>query len=280
MNIEFCDAPAKVPPLHEIIREEIHAAGPISRQWLHERVVTRSDRPRDEVSDAVEDLLRAGDLLSGHGRVGPAPLRAVPLPDGEALLLGARPGRWLSVETTDGLPRRVKSIPEEATEVRLAAWTGLDRTPTADAAFLGDLERRDVEDDDLDWSDAYEWRDGRFRPDPENAGLWRLRMPGMWFRYAWFDEQGQRPLTASEGLRAAFAIARGTGGTTVAVDTADGVVTIKLPRLPRPEYRLIVACALRGTDWTWRVPSARWPEVRDTLAQRLGLLFEESDGEA
>lgn len=280
MNIVFLDEPAAQPHLLEAIREEAHAAGPVQRQWLHERVSRRMGAERDDVVQGVDDLLRAGDLVAGHGLVGPAPLRAVPLQDGEVLLVGSRPNRFLEEDTTDGVPRRAKSVPSEALEVPLERWTGIDRASLADEAYLRALTDRAPEDDGEDWSQAYGWRDGRFRPEPEATGLWRLRMPGGWFRYAWVDEQGLRPLTTDEGLRAAFALARDTEAARLTFRTTDEGVEVKLPRMPRPEYRFMVACGSRGTDWAWRVPLGRWGEVRTTLSNQLGIDFEETHGEA
>ena len=280
MNIVFLDTPIALPPLPEVVREEAHAAGPTQRQWLHERVARRAAAERDDVARVVDELLRAGDLVAGHGLVGPAPLRAVPLPDGGALIVGSRPDRFLSVETTDEVPRRAASIPNDALEVPLERWAGLDRSPPAGPEFLAALTHKDVDDDGEDWSGAYGWRDGRFRPDPTSPGVWRLRMPGGWFRYAWVDERGRRPLTPHDGLRASFALARANGGTSVAAQMTDGSVVVKLPRLPRAEYRFVAACAARSPDWSWHIPAARWDEVRDTLGQRLGMHFEVSNGEA
>ncbi len=280
MKLVIRDKPAQQPSLQEVVREEAHAAGPVPRAWLQERVQRRTRANREEVVATVDDLLRAGDLLAGHGLVGPAPLRGVPLPGGGALLVGARPSRFLAVETTDDLPRRVPVIPAEAVLVSLDRWTELDRAPAADRALLDTLADREVEDDGEDWSQAYGWRDGRFRPDPNPQGLWRLRMPGGWFRYAWADATGRRRLTTDEGLRAAFALARLAGGTAVQIDHSDGLVRFQLPRLPRPEYRLVAACSEGREGYAWRVALARWSTLEETLCAQLGLRFEDSHGEA
>jgi hypothetical protein len=280
VKLAIRDTPAAQPSLHEVVREEVHAAGPVPRAWLQERVRRRTGVDRDEVVATIDELLRAGDMLAGHGLVGPAPLRGVPLPGGNALLVGTRPTRFLDVAPTDELPRRVASIPPEAVEVPLDRWTGLDRAPVADQDLLDELAERDVEDDGEDWTQAYGWRDGRFRPDPAPLGLWRLRMPGGWFRYVWADAAGRRRLTTDEGLRAAFALARQAGGTSIRLERADGDVLVQLPRLPRAEYRMVAACASGREGWAWRVPSVQWPELSSVLNAQLGLRFEDSHGEA
>ncbi len=280
MKLVVCEKPTAQPDLHEIVREELHAAGPVPRVWLHERVRRRAGVDRDAVSAAVDELDRVGDLLSGHGLVGPAPLRVITLPGGGGLLVGTRPGRFLSVAPATGLPRRVREVPAEARQIALERWTGLENAPAADEAFLAAIETWDTEDDGEDWSSAYGWRDGRFRPDPATPGLWRLRMPGRWFRYAWVDERGRRKLRTDEGLRAAFALARAEGGTAAGLTRTGDYVMLKLPRLPRPEYRLVTACADGREDWIWRVPLRRWSVVEETLTSRLGIYFEETHGEA
>ncbi len=280
MKVAFLQAALPGPSLLETVREEAHAAGPVQRQWLHNRVRQRSGLSREEVAEAVDNLLRAGDLLSGHGLVGPAPLRYVPLPGGNALLIGARPARFLDGEPLSGLPRRVRTAPPGAIEVSIERWTGLDRAPRADKAFLASLAARDPEIGPEDWTEAYSWRDGRFRQCSVPEGLLRLRMPGYWFRYAWVDRLGRRTLTSDEGLRASFALAREAGGTTVPCASDAREISVRLPRLPRAEYRFIFACGLLGADYTWRVPCTGWAQVQDVLGRQLGISFEETDGQA
>ena len=266
--------------LHESLREECHAAGPVPRGWLQARIARRTGRRHDEIVAAVEELARVGDLLlGGGGLIGPAPLRAVPLPGGGALLVGARPRRWLGMEPTDDLPRRVGEAPEDATVVPLERWTGLDRTPNADSDFLETIRARECREDDNDWSQAWCWRDGKFRPAEGHLGLWRLRMPGRWFRYAWADESGRRPMSTDEGVRALFALSRGEREP---IDTTAGPagVRIDLPFIPRAEARFVMACASRRDGRSWAIPRERWTEVAATLETRLGLTFGEPRGEA
>ena len=273
------EAPPAVS-LHEAIREESHAAGPVPRAWLQARVARRTGATHDDVVGAVEDLVRVGDILvGGGGLAGPAPLRAVSLPGGGALLVGARPRRWLSVEPSDDLPRRVATAPAEATAVALERWTGLDRAPAADSDYLESLRGRECRLDDADWDQAWCWRDGRFRPAEGHLGLWRLRMPGRWFRYAWVDDAGRRPMSTDEGVRSTFALSREGREPLLALERPDGVL-VELPYLPRAEARLVMACAVGREGRSWLVPRERWGEVAATLRDRLGLLFGEPCGEA
>jgi len=272
------EPPASVS-LHEALREECHAAGPVPRAWLQARVARRTGRTHDDIVGVVDELARGGDILLGAGGlVAPAPLRAVALPGGGALLVGARPSRWLSMEPTDDLPRRVEEAPEDATAVPLERWTGLDRSPSADSDFLQSLLDREYREDDNDWSQAWCWRDGKFRPAEGHLGLWRLRMPGRWFRYAWADEAGRRPMSTDEGVRALFALSRGERDPIDTTESPAGV-RIDLPFIPRAEARFVMACASGRDGRTWTIPHERWAEVAATLEARLGLTFGEPHGE-
>jgi len=149
----------------------------------------------------------------------------------------------------------------------------------ADDEFLAQLASRDCVDDGEDWTEAWCWARGKFRSERTVPGLWRLRMPGSWYRYAWVDGEGRRPVKTDEAYRAVLALGRATREP-VPVLRKDGQIEVELPHLPRAEYRAVLACADGRRGRVWVLPGSGWPALRELLQAQLGLAFEERDGQA
>lgn len=291
--------------LAEFARAELAAEGTTVRRVLADRiervVAPGDDQVRDRILDTLRDLESIGDLVRApHGRVAPAPLRVVTLGPGTYALaagLASRAlGQVLGVELarTVGL-RRVTVEPEAqgafaaavsafgGQTISVEQWSGCDREPEADEAWLARVDASATAASPGSWTDAY-------RPSPpvmEQARRWvresrpeglvRRWNPGGWWSYGWITSAGLcAPLTRDEALRTAFALDRRADAVLMMQVTREpDCVAVSLPLLPRAEYRALLAIAsaqtsVRGVT-TARVPEGDWPRLRKLLEDRTGM---------
>jgi hypothetical protein len=174
------------------------------------------------------------------------------------------------------------------------AWAGLDRTPTADAAFLAKLDQR------LEWQSlragalekdgALEWctwqatgEGARWRRSYEGRLWWaRTRFGGhhrVWTASASPSTSPFIVLSPDDADRARFALSREVVGASVlGIERSGKRVTIEVPGwLPRPEYRwlsLHAAPALESKGTRWEVASDDEAQITKLLTERLGLVVE------
>lgn len=297
--------------LSDLVRAEVHARKHAPRAATLSRVarllapVALIDEERlDAVCDALE---REGDVLLAPGGVLYAtPTRVVALQK-SARVFGSLPTRVLasmlgrevsaigaarSVPTTDGLADAVAKV--SGVMVTPEAWAAIDRTPTADAAFLTGLDQR------LEWEAlgagalekdcALEWRaweatgeGARWRRSNEGRLWWaRTRFGGHHRAWTAGGSPATSPfveLSSDDADRARFALSREVAGASVLkVERAGRNVTIEVPGwLPRPEYRWLSLQAEASPDskgTRWQVSGDDEPQVTKFLTERLGLVVE------
>lgn len=305
------NAPDSTEALSDLFRAEVHARKNASRAATLARVARLRapaafvDEERlDEVCDALE---REGDLVLAPGGVLYAtPTRLVALKKGARVfsslptrVLATALGREISatgatrtIASTEGLAEAVAKV--SGVMVTPEAWGELDRTPTADAAFLATLDQR------LEWESlgagslekdgALEWRtwqvtgEGpRWRRSNEGRLWWaRTRFGG--HHRAWTESAS--PVTSpfivlspDDADRARFALSREVvGASMLRIDRSGDRVTIEVPGwLPRPEYRwlsLHAAPAPESRGTRWEAATDDEAQIAKLLTERLGLVVE------
>lgn len=304
MRMSRAEAPsveASRDGLAELVRAEVHARCWTPRSSVVSRLVRALDGvvavDADAVREVCRELERVGDLqLAPGGNLVATPVRAVALDESRwrifasasSATLDARlAGEWSRV----GVRRVRRAI---AAELRASVeglrgvvvpptqWSGLDRAPVADAAWIAALMRRQAEsapDGSLEWR-AWVLHEGRYTwRRSEEGRLWRARHPELGWRRAWTS--GESPastryarLDADEEARTRFAVAR-EAGAPIAMqwESRDDVATLTIDGwLPRAEYRHVALYGEMDVGGVWRIE----PEHRSALAQvlsvRLGLV--------
>lgn len=299
--------------LLDLLRAEVHARGEARRASCIERIhallepVVSIEAQR--LSDCCETLVRAGDLVLAPGGVLHAtPLRVMRVAD-TARLVGSMPTRPLAAALGTELlacgPTR--SLPWSADlaaqvagmggcEVTPDTWAGLDRAPTADAAFLEGLNQRLAWEPSsaglLDRDGPLEWRAWTATPRKpgsarvaETGLLWSAPRPYGGHYHAWTS--GKSPvlepfvqMRTEEAERARYALLRTEGvSPRVTREEGQGYVLLVIPGwLPRPEYRWLTLHARferwgQGTS-CWRAQTAETTTIIAMLEERLGLSVE------
>jgi hypothetical protein len=300
--------PNSVEVLCDVLRAEVHARKHAPRAATLSRVarllapaITVDDDRLDEACDALE---REGDVLLNPGGILYAtPTRVVPV-ERHARVFSSVPTRTLSkalgadisargasrlVAPVDGLSDAVATV--GGVIVTPEAWSGLDRSPKADAAFLSRLDQRlewhSMAAGSLERDGAVEWRSWQVTPESarwqwrEEGRLWWARTRFAGHRRAW--TAGASPaaslfitLSPEEADRARFALSRDTASASgLRVVRSETRATIEVPGwLPRPEYRWLSLHAVplpntRGLGW--EVPVDALDGVVALLCDRLGL---------
>lgn len=300
-----------IEALSDLVRAEVHARKHAPRAATLSRVArllapaALVDEERlDEVCDALE---REGDVVLAPGGVLYAtPTRVVALQK-RARVFSSLPTRAVAAGlardvAATGAARTVAATEDLAQKVAKAgaamvtpeAWSGLDRTPSADAAFLAMLDHR------LEWEassigafekdGALEWltwdaagEAARWRRSSEGRLWWaRTRFGGhhrVWTAGASPATSPLVELSPDDADRARFALSRQVVGAWVLkVEPTGGGVTIEIPAwLPRPEYRWLSLHAelcpeSKGMRWTATVDDG--PQITRMLTERLGLVVE------
>lgn len=292
--------------LAELTRAELAAEGTTVRRVLTdriERVVAHGDdQVRDRILDTLRDLESIGDFVrASHGSVAPAPLRVVTLGPGTYALaagLASRAlGQVLGVELapTAGL-RRVTVEPEAqgafaaavsafgGQTISVEQWSGCDREPEADEAWLARLAASATAVSSETWTEAYrpspsvKEQARRWVRESQPEGLVRRWNPGGWWSYGWITTKRTcASLTRDEALRTTFALSRHARcPIELQARLEEEVAVFVVPLLPRAEYRLILAsCSItrtQGSPSIARVPLSAWPSLRTLLASRLGVV--------
>jgi hypothetical protein len=304
-------APDSVEALCDLLRAEIHARQHAPRAATLSRVarllapaIAVDEERLDEACDALE---REGDVMLNPGGILYAtPTRVVAIPT-SARLFSSLPTRALSkvlgrnvsargasrtLTSIDGLNEAVTKA--SGVMVSPDAWAGLDRTPTADAAFLDNLEQRlqwqALGAGSLEKEGELEWRTwqvlaegGRWRRASEGRLWWaRARFGG--HRRAWTT--GGSPatsvfvtLSAEDADRARFALSREIASASLLrVERSENRVTIEVPGwLPRSEYRWLSLHAAPLTEsrgLRWEISTDAEARVTKVLTDRLGLVVE------
>lgn len=299
------------------LRRELGALGNTTRRVLLDLVTARLGRvgaaDRDRILSVVQQLETLGDITRGPGgRLAAGPLRLVTVREGaEYLVLGCHSRKALCEGSggldlvTQGSLRRLRVTAEAlpATKQRVAElagrfvsaeqWSGCDREPVADSAWL---ERLTARLDSLPTSVPCVWErvqayvptqevDQQFRrwkdlsKATENPALVRSRQPGGWFSYGWLRSEPSNLLALSkqEALRTMFALDR-TARAPLRLPSKEqgaGVELSLTALLPFPEYRLVVSHGEPipgdGPPLRFRVPKEAWEQLASALQERLGL---------
>jgi hypothetical protein len=313
------DSPAAVA---EALRTELWARQVSTRRALCQRVVELM-RPvhqidLDSVTRILAELERSGDVTGGdHGRLAAAPLRAVDLGGGQYRLFGGpatrRLHQLLGQREVAGAFSRQVTVSEDSEAVfrqRLTAtggviltpeqWSGLDRTPPADDAWLAGL------DDELRYNpgaplalpEGYDdWRcyvpdsgeaEQQLRwkkPPPDNTGrLWRARHERGFRMHVWTTgnsplQGGHLRLNQDQASRTAFALDR-VAGCPLAMEGKDNEAFVEMSVsafVPIAEYRFLLTLGerLEATGIPrYRVPKNVWPQVVSMLEIRLGIVVQ------
>lgn len=299
-----------VEALSDLVRAEVHARRHAPRAVTLSRVarllapaIAVTEERLEAVCDALE---RGGDLVLAPGGVLYAtPTRLVVLKK-RARVCASLPTRVLSaalgrdvvaigavrtVAATDGLAEAVTKI--EGALVTPEAWAGLDRTPSADAAFLDKLDQR------LKWEAsgagaleqdaALEWRTWEVTGE---AARWRRSNEGrLWWARTRFGHRrawtaGAPPststfveLSADDADRARFALSReaGRGSTLVVRRTGKSAILEVAAWLPRAEFQWLSLHgepSPEGKETRWQVAVDDLELLTKCLAERLGLVVE------
>ncbi|WP_225781272.1 hypothetical protein [Xenophilus sp. Marseille-Q4582] len=304
-------APDSIEALCELVRAEVHARKHAPRAATLSRIarllapaITLDEQRLDEVCDALE---REGDVMLNPGGVLYAtPTRVVAIGK-SARVFSSLPTRALAkaldrdisakgasrtTTSVDGLTEAVANV--SGVMVPPETWSGLDRSPTADAAFLAKLDQR------LEWQalgagslekdGALEWR--AWQVSPEGA-RWRRSSEGQlwWARTrfgghcrAWTASASPATspfvtLSPDDADRARFALSRKVEAASVLRVARSGKrVTLEVPGwLPRPEYRWLSLHAASVTDskgMRWEISTDSEDQITKLLAERLGLVVE------
>ncbi len=301
-----------VEGLSDLLRAEVHSRSRVLRVSALERVRRQlgplGDPDEELLAATSKALVQQGDLvLVPGGYLAATPLRIVPLPTGGARLFSSLPTPDLSSLLDSAVERsrtsRSSDLPPaqltrvEALGARVVtpeAWAGLDRSPAANASFLGRLEQR------LTWEAAsagsleregpLEWRGwlpheehSGWRTDAPGAQLWMARVAHRGRRYAWTSGDGSPStssfveLRADDADRARFALARvAASSPSIGISRSDDVTFVEIPTwLPRPEYRWMTLHAASvggaGSVSRWRFAAEASDAVLAMLRERLGL---------
>lgn len=263
------------------------------------------------IKEVLENLEYCGDITGGdNGQIAAAPLRAVQIDSTQFLLVGGPDTKSLrtvvdcQIDNT-ALPRRAKfrvdaDIAKQLTLINAKVlspqrWSGIDRAPKADSAWLCSL------DDELAFcgrdssvlnSDCDDWR-AYIASDSTNESarwtkikvdgqgrLWRAKhLRGYWV-YVWTNQQhpthGKHlPLTANDAHRTRFAIDRETGKSlTVEYQCQNDTIVIQLTTLlPYQEFRFLTTIGNRHTS-SISFPITSLNDVA-SLFERLGIAIKE-----
>lgn len=304
-------APNSIEWLTDLVRAEVHARKHAPRAATLARVarllapaVSIDDASLDEACDALE---REGDVVLAPGGILYAtPTRVVAL-ETSARVFSSVPTRVLAKSigrdiSAKGASRTVASI-EGLTEtvgnvngvmVPPEAWSGLDHSPNADAAFLAKLDQRlewqELRAGSLEKDGAVEWRawqvtaDGaRWRRSNEGRLWWaRTRFGGhhrAWTKSASPTTAAFITLSPDDADRARFALSREIASASVLrIERGDTLVTLEVPGwLPRAEYRwlsLHAAPVAESKGLRWQISADAEAQVTKVLADRLGLVVE------
>lgn len=303
----------------DALRAEICARRIVTRRTLCNRVLELLQPiyqvQVDVVKTGLEELEYAGDITSGdNGQLAAAPLRAVQIDINQYLFVGGPDTKTLQklvdCEINNSLvPRRATARDSSKVLTQLSVcnakvlsphrWSGLDRAPLADSAWLSDL------DDELKVigkpglaleSNCDEWRvytsevvaDGErsrwSKPrNDDNGSLWRARhIRGYWL-YVWTNQthpmNGMHiPLTASDAHRSCFALDRVAGKSlTLEYERNRDEVHIQLPTLlPSQEYRYLITIGERNATSSYMITiPVSLLEQLVSLFERLGITLKE-----
>lgn len=304
-------APDSIQYLCDCVRAEVHARKHVPRAValsgvvrLLAPVISIDDQRLDEACDALE---REGDVLLNPGGILYAtPTRVVAL-EKNARIFSSIPTRKLAaalnrdisaraalrtVNSLDGLPEAVGKV--SGVMVSPEAWSGIERTPKADAAFLEKLDHR------LEWQalgagslekdGELEWRTWQVTPE---GGRWRRSNEGqLWWARTRFGSHsrvwtaGTSPSTSpfvtlspDDADRARFALSRKIKQASVLrIEHSEMGVKITIPGwLPRPEYRwlsLHAEAVAESKGMQWAIPAGSVDHVTKLMFERLGLTVE------
>jgi hypothetical protein len=302
----------------ECLRRELGALGSTTRRVLVDRVWARLQiigvTEREEVVRLVQQLEASGDVTRGPGgRLAAGPLRAVAVREGaEYLIVGCcsleellGDGLEARALTRGGL-RRLSIAPSERQtfETRVAdlggrvitseQWSGCDREPIADAAWIDRLNARVLNlprPVPCAWerqqayvpnqAEPIQFRRWKAASKVGSPALVRAKQPGGWFSYGWLvgdgESQSLLELSKHEAMRTLFALDRAAGAPLElpSEKVEKGVVLSLTALLPYPEYRLIQSHGeqLAGAGYPLRflVPLESWTPLARSLNERLGL---------
>lgn len=279
--------------LAEVIREELFAAGTLSRAVLQRRVTGRTGASNEHIRPVIERLGAIGDLTEGGGGIlASSPVRLIDRGAARAYWLGTPPRRWLarhasSVCIVEGWPRSVHLDAEaRAAAQRLggvvlgvAEWAGVrDVTPSIlwGAEVQSRLERAPQVNGSLvpaelspsHYLPSARWSDG---PPVGNApALMRWTEFGY---LRWGFAQGTRlvALSADEARRGMLALSAEAGNPAAFHRRAKpGLEELTTEAwLPAAEWRLLVGLASRVERIGRRVVAELPAEVAGELATAL-----------
>jgi hypothetical protein len=304
-------APDSTEALCDLVRAEVHARAHAPRAATLSRVarllapaVTLDEQRLDAACAALE---REGDVMLNPGGILYAtPTRVVAIAK-RARVFSSVPTRALAkalgrevsakgasrtMDTVDGLADAVAKV--SGVMVPPEVWAGLDRSPTADAAFLQKLDQRlewqPVGAGSLEKDGALDWR--AWQVTPEGAHWRRTNEGQLWWartrfgghHRAWTASTSPAtspfvPLSPEDADRARFALARKIAAASILrVERSAGHVTIELPGWPpRPEYRWLSLHATAvegGKGIRWEIATDGEDHITKLLHERLGLTVE------
>jgi hypothetical protein len=289
------------------------AAGELSRrQWLERSLEVAPGVEREAARALLWELERQGDVsVAAGGLIAAAPLRAVLLGDGAALLLGTLPSRRLCALLGAPVLRRgaLRWLGEFGEGARAALegaggvvigvdqWSEVAQAPRADEGLLDRWSNAlwsgsRVEGAGALWqagANAQRWVVGRGWRGWEGApeAPWSLARvvqgPRRWSAWVVRAEGAQwvaLPVGMDEARRLTFALDR-VAGASAALEVearAEGIWAVRAPRLlPVPEYRALLAAAEaveRGEGLPWFVlPVARARPLLARLREGLGVVL-------
>lgn len=314
----WCDDLDRDTTIAEALRAELWARKVTTRRSLCGRVLESiipvSDVGLDDIKRVLKQLEVIGDVTVGdEGRLAAAPLRIIRMSSGRFLLAGGPESSKLGlILGSNVVPYNIvrETAPTHVDAMLVAAanfgaitispeqWSGLDRTPAANAEWIATQDQLLLDNQKSVAAlpaTANEWQ--YYSPVPsdratksrwrqlqgaESAQLWRVKQEnGYWF-YAWTPGShpsagGHIRLSENEGMRTRFALDRAAEASPKCKSTEQNgnIVLVIGTRIPRPEFKYLLTLGklLNAADYSYIFPESEWTNVVSTLEKRLGLII-------
>lgn len=306
----------------EALRAELWARKTCTRRTLCQRII-ESMAPAlnielDDVKRVLKQLELIGDVTVGDGGwLAAAPLRVIRMSSGRFLLAGGPESSKLALLLGSNVvassliretrPAHVDTMLAAAANLSAITispekWSGLDRTPAADAEWVATQDQLLLDNPKSAGalpSTANEWR--CYSPVPSDqdtktrwrqlqgaalAQLWRVKQEnGYWF-YAWTagahpTAGGHIRLSENDAMRTRFALDRAADASmSCKYSERDGNIILFIgTRIPRQEFRYLLTLGklLDAAEYSYIFPKSEWTSVVSTLEKRLSLIIQHGE---